>query len=80
MTPISVARTGPGPAGPVLVTVLAALLVVYPFVDSWGRYGAVIENGPGATALVVGLARAGDAIVLIPRAAKTAKAGTEAIR
>ena len=41
------------------MTVLAALLVVYPFVGSWGRYGAVIENGPGRTALVVGSARPG---------------------
>ena len=57
------ARTGAGRAAPVLVTLLAGLLVVYPFVDSWGRYGAVIENGPGATALVVGLARPGDAVI-----------------
>ena len=54
---------GPVAAGPVLVTVLAALLVVYPFVDSWGRYGAVIENGPGATASWWVSARPGDAVI-----------------
>jgi mannosyltransferase len=56
-------RRGPAPAGLVLAAALAGLIVVYPLVDSWGRYGAMIENGPGETALVVGLARPGDAII-----------------
>ncbi len=50
-------------AGSVLVAVVAALVVVNPLVRSWGRYGAVIENGPGVTRLVVSLARPGDAII-----------------
>jgi hypothetical protein len=50
-------------AGPVLVAVVAGLVVVNPLVRSWGRYGAVIENGPGTTRLVVSLARPGDAII-----------------
>ena len=48
-------------ATPVLVAVVAGLVVVNPLVRSWGRYGAVIENGSGLTRLVVSLARPGDA-------------------
>jgi hypothetical protein len=47
----------------VVLAVVAALVVVYPLVNSWGRYGAVIENGPGETSFIVGLARPGDAII-----------------
>jgi hypothetical protein len=50
-------------AAPVLVAVVAALVVVNPLVRSWGRYGAVIENGPGTTRLIVSRARPGDAII-----------------
>jgi uncharacterized membrane protein len=53
-----------GPAaGSVIVAVVAALIVVNPLVRSWNRYGAVIENGPGTTSLIVSLARPGDAII-----------------
>ena len=49
--------------GAALVVVIAGLVAVYPLAGSWGRYGAVIENGPGETAFVVGLARPGDAVI-----------------
>ncbi len=60
--PSSQARRAPFAAA-VLVAVIAAFVVVNPLVRSWGRYGAVIENGPGVTRLVVSLARPGDAII-----------------
>ena len=57
------ARSGPASAGLVLAAVVAAVTVVYPLADSWGRYGAVIENGPRETAFIVALARPGDAVI-----------------
>ena len=56
-------RSEPASVGSVLMAVLTAMVVVYSLVDSWSRYGAVIENGPGETAFIVGLARPGDGII-----------------
>jgi uncharacterized membrane protein len=57
------AKAGPGAVGLVATVVLVAMFVAYPFAASWAAYGAVIENGPGETAVVIGLSRAGDGII-----------------
>ena len=57
------ATHGAALAGLVLGAGAAALFALYPLAETWGHYGAVIENGPGETAYVVGLARPGDGII-----------------
>jgi hypothetical protein len=57
------ARRGAPVAGLVLGAGAAALFALYPLAQTWGHYGAVIENGPGETAYVVGLARPGDGVI-----------------
>jgi len=57
------AKRGAPVAGLVLGAGAAALFALYPLAATWSRYGAVIENGPGETAYIVGLARPGDGII-----------------